>query len=248
MTSKRCALYRHFDADDLLLYLGISDNPVQRGKDHARDSDWVQYAVRAEVTWHSSRAEALAAEAAAIVAERPLFNQQHNDTVEARATRARYLAVACSPAGSSTIYFDVDGDAWWRRRIHIDIFDGGAGLVLDRDSYVDFHHEHDGAPWKLARMRAIDECSVIGLNCLWSLGHWIDTNCDHYVNHRYAKLNVPAGMVRGAVNALTEIELTGSRKKLDLLSAAMADLTNHGELVRLRVPLNIGPRLIPIHD
>lgn len=103
-TPKRCALYRHFDVDDLLLYLGVSDDPISRGRQHARGSDWVKYAVRAEVTWYDSRAEALAAEAAAIIAERPIFNLQHNDTPQAKAARARYLAAA----GSSMAYVETD--------------------------------------------------------------------------------------------------------------------------------------------
>lgn len=96
-TPKRCALYRHFDIRDALLYLGISDDPIARGKQHARDSDWVQYAVRAEITWHNSRAEALAAEAAAIIAEQPIFNEQHNYYPGVAERRAAYIAAGRDP-------------------------------------------------------------------------------------------------------------------------------------------------------
>lgn len=76
-TSRRCALYRHFDANGVLLYIGISDTPVSRGKDHAKYSRWVQYAARIEAVWLDSREEAERAERDAIVREKPIFNIEH---------------------------------------------------------------------------------------------------------------------------------------------------------------------------
>jgi hypothetical protein len=73
----RCALYRHFDVDDVLLYVGISERPGARSSGHAADSVWVQFAVREEAVWLDSREEALAAERITIQSEKPLFNRQH---------------------------------------------------------------------------------------------------------------------------------------------------------------------------
>lgn len=72
----RVALYRHYDQDGELLYVGISVRPDLRGRDHARDSHWIDLAVRQEAQWLRCRADALAAEAEAITSERPLFNSQ----------------------------------------------------------------------------------------------------------------------------------------------------------------------------
>ncbi len=87
----RTALYWHFDADGVLLYIGVTEALVGRGKSHARSSSWAEFAVRAEVRWFPSRQEAERAEREAIEAERPLFNHVHNDTPEARARLVAYL-------------------------------------------------------------------------------------------------------------------------------------------------------------
>jgi len=77
--ARRCALYRHYDSADWLLYIGISELPIARGVQHARDAEWVQWAVRIEAVWFDSREEAEAAERAAIISERPIFNIAHNN-------------------------------------------------------------------------------------------------------------------------------------------------------------------------
>lgn len=87
----RTALYWHFDRDDVLLYVGVTEALVVRGKNHARSSSWAEFAVRAEVRWFPSRQDAERAEREAIEAERPLFNHVHNDTPEARARLVEYL-------------------------------------------------------------------------------------------------------------------------------------------------------------
>lgn len=66
-------VYRFFDADDRLLYVGITDDPKGRWKAHAKREWWHQVA-RHAITWHDTRADALAAEAAAIASEGPLHN------------------------------------------------------------------------------------------------------------------------------------------------------------------------------
>lgn len=75
------ALYRCFDADDVLLYVGISNNPDFRAKAHlyeSRRDDWPKRAVRRTDEWHASRPLALKAEEAAIKTEKPLYNGTHN--------------------------------------------------------------------------------------------------------------------------------------------------------------------------
>jgi hypothetical protein len=77
-TQRRCALYRHFDDQDVLLYVGITESLGDRtNSGHARTSDWVQFAVRAEAEWLDSRDLASSAERDAFEHERPVFNRQY---------------------------------------------------------------------------------------------------------------------------------------------------------------------------
>ena len=85
------ALYRWYDADDLLLYIGITNDPHVRQSSHAKKSSWADFAVRGTIERYSSRPDAEAAEKFAIESERPLFNHQHNDTPEARQRLVAYL-------------------------------------------------------------------------------------------------------------------------------------------------------------
>ncbi len=73
------ALYRMFDKQERLLYIGISKNPDGRWKAHRDNREpWVGQVASRTVEWHDSRALALKAEAEAISAERPRFNGKHN--------------------------------------------------------------------------------------------------------------------------------------------------------------------------
>ncbi len=85
------ALYRWYDADDQLLYVGITNDPHVRQSSHAKKSSWADFAHHARIERHPSRALAEAAEKAAIESERPLFNHVHNDTPEARQRLVAYL-------------------------------------------------------------------------------------------------------------------------------------------------------------
>ncbi len=89
---RRCALYRHFDGAGVLLYIGISEAIVGRGKQHAATAEWARFVATTAGEWHPSRTAALAAERAAIKAERPLFNRQYNDWPGAEKARSAYLA------------------------------------------------------------------------------------------------------------------------------------------------------------
>lgn len=71
---RRTALYRLFDAQGRLLYVGIAFNPRDRWRGHCSTKSWWQQVDRREVEWHDSRSEAQIAEAAAITEERPLYN------------------------------------------------------------------------------------------------------------------------------------------------------------------------------
>lgn len=67
-------LYRHFDKDGALLYVGISLSAVQRLGQHKDHSHWFQQIARVEIEEHPTRAAALLAESKAIRDENPKFN------------------------------------------------------------------------------------------------------------------------------------------------------------------------------
>lgn len=69
------ALYRHYDSDGVLLYVGITKDTEHRFKSHAAYAIWPQFAARHTGEWFGDRADAFAAEKAAIQEERPLFNK-----------------------------------------------------------------------------------------------------------------------------------------------------------------------------
>lgn len=75
LADRPTALYRFFDADDRLLYVGIAVNPPARWQGHKGEKDWWYAATRATLTWFDSRAEAEKAEAEAIETEHPLHNR-----------------------------------------------------------------------------------------------------------------------------------------------------------------------------
>jgi excinuclease UvrABC nuclease subunit len=97
-TAERTALYRVYDGQDALLYIGVSNDFGTRWKSHARNQPWWPEVRRQTVTWYESRDEALAEEAAAIKAEHPRFNTVHNrDPYASRSmTREELLALPVS--------------------------------------------------------------------------------------------------------------------------------------------------------
>lgn len=77
--AERCALYRFYDADDRLLYVGISNDPESRWNGHRYSiKRWPSLVTRRAVDWFDTRPEAEAAEVAAIKEEKPRFNGSHN--------------------------------------------------------------------------------------------------------------------------------------------------------------------------
>lgn len=80
----RTSLYRRYDRDWTLLYVGISDWPRERAAMH-KASLWVQFAAHGKNEWFPTRDAAQAAEVAAIHTERPLFNRR--DSIPGAAAR-----------------------------------------------------------------------------------------------------------------------------------------------------------------
>lgn len=70
---RQAAVYRLYDADGGLLYIGSSCNPVRRYRDHYSKPWWPLVARRVE-EWHPTQTDAYAAEMKAIAAEGPAHN------------------------------------------------------------------------------------------------------------------------------------------------------------------------------
>jgi predicted GIY-YIG superfamily endonuclease len=72
-------LYRHFDASDNLLYIGVSSRISQRIKEHSMHSSWWQNVSKITLEHFETRKEVLEAERNAIIAEKPRHNIKHKN-------------------------------------------------------------------------------------------------------------------------------------------------------------------------
>ena len=70
-------LYRHFDKDGALLYVGVSLSTVIRLAQHKGRSEWFKQIARVEITNWATREASLRAERRAIRLEKPLYNITH---------------------------------------------------------------------------------------------------------------------------------------------------------------------------
>lgn len=87
-THKRTALYRLYDVDDRLMYVGISHELRIRWHHHSISKPWWHLVTRRDIEWHPDRLAADSAETAAIVTESPLYNI--DKVPNARADQGRY--------------------------------------------------------------------------------------------------------------------------------------------------------------
>lgn len=74
------ALYRLYDANDRLLYIGIARHPKFRWEQHANDKPWWHLVARKTVEWCDDRSSALNAERGATAEEKPLYDRSGSYT------------------------------------------------------------------------------------------------------------------------------------------------------------------------
>lgn len=67
-------LYRHFDEEYNLLYVGVSCSPTKRTKQHSHISEWFPLVNTIKIERFNSKSEAEFAETTAIFNENPRFN------------------------------------------------------------------------------------------------------------------------------------------------------------------------------
>jgi predicted GIY-YIG superfamily endonuclease len=73
-SEQRTALYRFYDASENLLYVGITNDPWRRWRQHVQEKSWYPQVKHQAVTWYDSRIRAEVAEQVAIRCEHPRFN------------------------------------------------------------------------------------------------------------------------------------------------------------------------------
>ena len=80
-TEESTVLYRFFDADDVLLYVGITDKPGSRWEQHMREQPWWPEARRQVTQWLDSRKLAEAAEQAGELRRMPCLQRRSRGAV-----------------------------------------------------------------------------------------------------------------------------------------------------------------------
>ncbi|WP_329334683.1 GIY-YIG nuclease family protein [Streptomyces sp. NBC_01352] len=91
------ALYRLYDMPGLLLYVGIAIDPANRLRQHHADQPWSFAISRQVVDWHPTRAEAAAAETAAIRTEGPVWNVSQADPARKHEVRILLWSLRDAP-------------------------------------------------------------------------------------------------------------------------------------------------------
>lgn len=77
-STREAVLYRCFDSEKRLLYVGVTVNLYKRSHQHQAKTSWWPDVIRIEVTPYDERWRALNAEREAIRTEGPLHNRQRN--------------------------------------------------------------------------------------------------------------------------------------------------------------------------
>ncbi|MFH9574235.1 GntR family transcriptional regulator [Streptomyces sp. NPDC017454] len=104
---ERTALYRLYDAENRLLYIGITSDPKARFISHATYKNWWTQVTQKNVTWlEGTWRQALAAEAAAIRDEKPRFNGKHNAVI-APFNASTWPAIDAPPRGKAQALADL---------------------------------------------------------------------------------------------------------------------------------------------
>jgi excinuclease UvrABC nuclease subunit len=89
----RTAVYRLYDTNGTLLYVGSSNNPPYRYSEHSRSplkTSWWPQVARKHETWYDQRTEAQQAEAEAIKTENPLHNTRLTINARNRAIGTKF--------------------------------------------------------------------------------------------------------------------------------------------------------------
>lgn len=87
------SLYRFYDSEGALLYVGITEAGAMRWNQHRKSKHWWSDVASTTVEHFATRAEALEVERRAIIAEKPLHNIIHNRRTSREAAKQRGIPV-----------------------------------------------------------------------------------------------------------------------------------------------------------
>lgn len=198
------SLYRFYDAASTLLYIGITARGRGRWHNHAADKPWWPAVTTATIEHHPNRAAALAAERAAIIAEKPLHNTHHNRCPK----RSISPTWANDVESATSLRPDMVTETFWLLRT------AGGKIMIDLEGdHVDLWWEYFRAPF-----------SAEGAMRTWMLNHheytrsltdqWVaatrSSGCRHDLSFGGGKtildFPVPADCVVDGIVALLSIE------------------------------------------
>ncbi len=104
-------LYRFFDKNARLLYVGVSSTGPKRWKEHSKGRTWWHEVSSSTIEHFATRELALAAERTAIIAEKPVYNRQHNSpSAKLANVEMRYFCSHCTleaPTNRGWMFVDV---------------------------------------------------------------------------------------------------------------------------------------------
>lgn len=93
-------LYRMFDSEGRLLYVGITMSPQIRLRDHRIQKPWFSEVVQIALEHFGSREELEAAERSAVRVESPRYNVVRYSKLERTTPRRRRFTLRATPAVS----------------------------------------------------------------------------------------------------------------------------------------------------
>jgi len=87
----KCILYRQYDCDENLMYIGTSLAFFERLSGHRSHSHWFDRVSKITLERFDTKTLLLKAEKLAIIKEEPLFNLRHSDTLSGAGNRVLKL-------------------------------------------------------------------------------------------------------------------------------------------------------------
>ncbi|NBW19398.1 MAG: hypothetical protein EBR82_66635 [Caulobacteraceae bacterium] len=180
-----CWIYEAFhaaskdEAEDVLLYIGISDSPSDRMTQHARDKWWWHLVDRLAWSKLSSRESAKSVESGLIESRRPLFNKQEN-TATAGQTLMNCLRLVkdgfihCPLCHSACKYSEVS----WTPKSLCTVDIGEDDLAFCFEVWLSCGRNHAPLEWcQLIPVRVLSECRTkMPEKVLVELWHQADAN------------------------------------------------------------------------
>lgn len=157
--ARATCLYRLFDADDVLLYVGISKSGLMRLGQHLTEKPWASDVARTTIEWFTSRSEAAAAEVAAIVTEKPRHNVMHAGTSVSSPVGVQALCDECREPVTNKGYLVMYGQelakaerSHWEYAQYERKFDRGGMILMSGNDLINAPATHT-ARWRCLHAR-----------------------------------------------------------------------------------------------